>query len=84
MIVTKISEKSSKLEIENINNKITNKDKTLFFTESIVPTNTINDYEEVGYDIWGLFIDNEIPSNKAEELNDEIITLKKENQELII
>ena len=41
-----------------------------------------NDYEEVGYDIWGLFVDNEISSNKVEELSNKINILKKENQKL--
>ena len=82
MIIIKINEKSSKIKVEDINNRITNKDKTLFFTESVIPTNTVDDYEEVGYEIWGLFVNNEMPTNKVEELNNEITILKNEKQKL--
>ena len=64
-------------------NKITDKNRSFFNDFIYVPKNyNINDYEEVGYDIWGLFVDNEIPSNNVEELSNKINILKKENQKL--
>lgn len=63
--------------------KITDKNRSFFNDFIYVPENyNINDYEEVGYDIWGLFVDNEISSNKVEELSNKINILKKENQKL--
>ena len=59
-------------------NKITDKNRSFFNDFIYVPENyNINDYEEVGYDIWGLFVDNEISSNKVEELSNTINILKK-------
>lgn len=39
-------------------------------------------YEEVPYEIWGLFLDDEIPKNKVEELTAKIKTLEEEKAEL--
>ena len=63
--------------------KITDKNRSFFNDFIYVPDNyNPNDYEEVGYDIWGLFVNNEIPSNNVEELSNKINILKKENQKL--
>ena len=42
----------------------------------------VENYEEVPYEIWGLFLDDEIPKNKVEELTAKIKTLEKEKAEL--
>lgn len=79
--------------IENLNgliriisegeNKITNK-KREFYSDFVYlgKNDSIDNYEEVPYEVWGLFLDDEIPKNKAEELNTRIETLNKEKEEL--
>lgn len=42
----------------------------------------IENYEEVPYEVWGLFLDDEIPKNKVEELTAKIKTLEEEKAEL--
>ena len=42
----------------------------------------VENYEEVPYEIWGLFLENEIPKNKVEELTAKIKTLEEEKAEL--
>ena len=42
----------------------------------------VENYEEVPYEVWGLFLDDEIPKNKVEELTDKIKTLEEEKKEL--
>ena len=42
----------------------------------------VENYEEVPYEIWGLFLDDEIPKNKVEELTAKIKTLEEEKAEL--
>lgn len=42
----------------------------------------VENYEEVPYEVWGLFLDDEIPKNKVEELTAKIKTLEKEKAEL--
>ena len=41
----------------------------------------VENYEEVPYEIWGLFLD-EIPKNKVEELTNKIKELEEEKAEL--
>ena len=63
-------------------NKITDKNRTFFNDFIYVPDNyNPNDYEEVPYAIWGLFLD-EIPKNKVEELTNKIKELEKEKAAL--
>ena len=78
--------------IENLNgliriisegeNKITNK-KREFYSDFVYlgKNDTIDNYEEVPYEIWGLFLD-EIPKNKVEELTNKIKELEEEKAEL--
>lgn len=42
----------------------------------------VENYEEVPYEVWGLFLDDEIPKNKVEELTAKIKTLEEEKAEL--
>ena len=63
-------------------NKITNK-KREFYSDFVYlgKNDSIDNYEEVPYEVWGLFLE-DIPKNKAEELNTRIETLNKEKEEL--
>ena len=63
-------------------NKITNK-KREFYSDFVYlgKNDTIDNYEEVPYEIWGLFLD-EIPKNKVEELTNKIKELEKEKAAL--
>ena len=79
--------------IENLNgliriisegeNKITNK-KREFYSDFVYlgKNDSIDNYEEVPYEIWGLFLEDEIPKNKVEELTAKIKTLEDEKAEL--
>ena len=79
--------------IENLNgliriisegeNKITNK-KREFYSDFVYlgKNDSINNYEEVPYEVWGLFLEDEIPKNKVEELTAKIKTLEEEKAEL--
>ena len=79
--------------IENLNgliriisegeNKITNK-KREFYSDFVYlgKNDSINNYEEVPYEVWGLFLEDEIPKNKVEELTAKIKTLEDEKAEL--
>ena len=83
--------------IENLNglirlvaegdNKITNS-KRDFYTDFVYlgKNDTTDNYEEVPYEIWGLFLDDEIPQNKVEELEEQISSLQedKENLEFVL
>ena len=64
-------------------NKITNK-KREFYSDFVYlgRNDSINNYEEVPYEVWGHFVKDEIPRNKIKELKNEINTLKKEKQKL--
>ena len=42
----------------------------------------VENYEEVPYEIWGLFSDDEIPKNKVEELTNKIKELEEEKAAL--
>ena len=64
-------------------NKITDKNRT-FYTDFIYlsKNDKVENYEEVPYEVWGLFLENEIPKNKVEELTAKIKTLEEEKAEL--
>ena len=63
-------------------NKITNK-KRDFYSDFVYlgKNDSVDNYEEVPYEIWGLFLD-EIPKNKVEELTNKIKELEKEKAAL--
>lgn len=55
-----------------------------FFVDTIYLgiNDKVENYEEVGYEIWGYFIKDKIPENKVEELTAKIKTLEEEKAEL--
>ena len=63
--------------------KITNKDRS-FFSDFIYlgKNDSPDNYEEVPYEVWGHFVEDEIPKNKVEELTAKIKTLEEEKAEL--
>ena len=63
--------------------KITD-DKMSFFSDVVYlgKNDSPNNYKEVGYDVWRNYITDFIPSNKAEEIEEKIEALKKENMML--
>ena len=63
--------------------KITNKDRS-FFSDFIYlgKNDSPDNYEEVPYEVWGHFVEDEIPKNKVEELTAKIKTLEGEKAEL--
>ena len=68
-------------------NKITDKNRTFFNDFIYVPDNyNPNDYEEVPYEIWGAFLEEEVPKNKVKEMEQQINTLQedKENLEFVL
>ena len=68
-------------------NKITDKNRSFFNDFIYVPDNyNPNDYEEVPYEIWGAFLEDEIPENKVKEMEQQINILQedKENLEFIL
>lgn len=69
--------------IASIGCKITDNQRS-FFSDFIYLG--INDkaenYEEVPYEVWGLFLENEIPKNKVEELTNKIKELEEEKAAL--
>ncbi len=60
--------------------KITD-NKMSFFSDVVYlgKNDNPNNYKEVGYDVWRNYIPDFIPSNKAEEIKEEIEALKEEN-----
>lgn len=63
--------------------KITNKDRSFFADFIYLGKNDSPDnYEEVPYEVWGHFVEDEIPKNKVEELTAKIKTLEEEKAEL--
>lgn len=82
MKVEKISEKSVSLTVENENNKIANKLRTIFFDTGCVPINQVDDYEEVPYVIWCNFLPDLVPKTKVEELEQTINKLKEDRDNL--
>ena len=79
--------------IENLNgliriisegeNKITNK-KREFYSDFVYlgKNDSIDNYEEVPYEIWGLFLDDEIPKTKVQEMEQRIKTLQEDRDNL--
>lgn len=68
------------------NNKLT-KDRTFFSNEIYLSINdNPKNYEEVGYDIWKYFIEEEAPKNKVEELQKQISNLQsdRDNLEMVL
>ena len=68
-------------------NKITDKNRTFFNDFIYVPDNyNPDDYEEVPYEIWGAFLEEEIPRNRVEGLEQQIKNLQedKENLEFVL
>ena len=64
-------------------NKITDKNRTFFNDFIYVPDNyNPNDYEEVPYEIWGAFLEGEIPKNKVKEMEQQINNLKEDRDNL--
>ena len=64
-------------------NKITDKNRTFFNDFIYVPDNyNPNDYEEVPYEIWGAFLDDEIPENKVKEMEQQIKILQEDRNNL--
>ena len=62
-------------------NKITDKKRTFFNDCVFCPDWAVDNYEEVGYEIWGVFLENEIPKNKAEELESQIKIIEEQIKE---
>ena len=68
-------------------NKITDKNRTFFNDFIYVPDNyNPDDYEEVPYEIWGAFLEEEVPRNRVEGLEQQIKNLQedKENLEFVL
>lgn len=64
-------------------NKITDKNRSFFNDFIYVPDNyNPNDYEEVPYEIWGAFLEGEIPENKVKEMEQQINNLKEDRDNL--
>ena len=63
-------------------NKITNK-KRDFYSDFVYlgKNDSVDNYEEVPYEIWGLFLD-EIPKNKVQEMEQRIKTLQEDRDNL--
>ncbi len=79
MIVEKISEKSVRLKVENENNKIANKLRTIFFEDGCIPINQLEDYEEVPYIVWCNYLPELVPPTEVDKLNQKIKNLEMEN-----
>ena len=82
MIVEKISEKSVRLKVEDENNKIANKLRTIFFDDGCIPISQLEDYEEVPYIVWCNYLPELVPPTELEKLYKEISKLKIEAQTL--
>ena len=69
--------------VSECKNKITNK-KREFYSDFVYlgKNDSINNYEEVPYEVWGLFLKNELPKNKVEELQQEIAILQEDRSNL--
>lgn len=82
MKIIQISEKSVRLTVENENNKICNKLKTIFFDSGCVPISQIDDYEEIPYEIWCNFLPDLVPKTKVQELEQQLSYLQKDRDYL--
>ena len=69
--------------IADENMLITNK-KREYFNNVIClpPTADINEYEEVGYNIWKYFVDGEIPNSEVDKMQNQINELQEEKEYL--
>ena len=64
-------------------NKITDKNRSFFNDFIYVPDNyNPDDYEEVPYEIWGAFLEDEIPENKVKEMEQQIKILQEDRNNL--
>lgn len=66
--------------------KIT-KNRDIFMDKVYLSKNeNINNWEEVGYDIWKYFVPDEAPQNKVEELEKQISNLQsdRDNLEMVL
>ena len=79
MKIIQISEKSVRLTVENENNKIANKLRTVFFDNGCVPLSQLDEYEEVPYEIWCNFLPDLVPKTKVEELYQQLYCFDEEN-----
>ena len=63
--------------------KITNKDRS-FFSDFIYlgKNDSPDNYEEIPYEVWGHFVEDEIPKNKVEELQQQIAILQEDRSNL--
>lgn len=63
----------TQLIVENDDNRITNKSYS-FFSKSVYlsKNDSPDNYLEVGYNIWGMYVEGEIPKNEVEVLSSEI------------
>ena len=63
--------------------KITNKDRS-FFSDFIYlgKNDSVDNYEEVPYEVWGHFVEDEIPKNQVEELQQQIAILQEDRSNL--
>ena len=82
MKIIEISEKSVRLTVENENNKIANKLRTVFFDNGCVPLSQLDEYEEVPYEIWCNFLPDLVPKTKVEELEQQLSCLQEEKDYL--
>ena len=82
MKIIQISEKSVRLTVENENNKIANKLRTVFFDNGCVPLLQLDEYEEVPYEIWCNFLPDLVPKTKVEELEQQLSCLQEEKDYL--
>ena len=82
MKIIQISEKSVRLTVENENNKIANKLRTVFFDNGCVPLSQLDEYEEVPYEIWCNFLPDLVPKTKVEELEQQLSYLQEEKDYL--
>ena len=56
------------------------KDRENYFKYVFIGCNdSIENYNEVGYEIWSNYVTDKLPTNEVEKLNNKIIELKDEN-----
>ena len=69
--------------IADENMRITNKKREYFNNVMFLPpTADINEYEEVGYNIWKYFVDGEIPNSEVDKMQNQINELQEEKDYL--
>ena len=82
MVIEYISETSVRLKVEDENNKITNKLRTIFFEDGCIPISQLENYEEIPYAIWCNYLPELVPPTEVDKLYKEISKLKIEAQTL--